>query len=73
MPKNVYLTIIFYIFYDRHSNTLTTNTITCGVLLSVGDVIQQRLEKAMGKSNTANNKHDITRTSKLFSENTVKF
>ena len=45
---------------NRHSNTLATNTLTCGVLLSVGDIIQQRLEKAMGKQTS--NKHDVTRT-----------
>ena len=63
--------MIFYIFADRHSNTLTTNTITCGVLLSVGDVIQQRLEKAMGKQ--TNNKHDIARTGMLTSGDIVTF
>jgi len=51
-------------FIQRHSNTVTTNTLTCGALLSVGDVIQQRLEKAMGKQ--TNNKHDTTRTGRMF-------
>ena len=46
---------------NRHSNTLTTNTITCGVLLSAGDMIQQKLEKAMGKKQT-DTKNDMIRT-----------
>ena len=49
---------------QRHSNTLTTNTITCGILLSAGDIIQQRLEKAMGKETP--HKHDAARTGKMF-------
>jgi len=51
-------------FIQRHSNTLTTNTLTCGALLTVGDVIQQRIEKAMGKE--SNHKHDVARTGRMF-------
>ena len=51
-------------FNQRHSNTLTTNTITCGILLGAGDVIQQRLEKAMGKETP--HKHDASRTGETF-------
>ena len=57
----------------RHSNTLTTNTLTCGALLTVGDVIQQRIEKAMGKE--SNHKHDVARTGEklIFIPSTTTF
>jgi len=49
---------------SRHGNTLTTNTVTCGILLGAGDMIQQRLEKAMGKKTDAHAHFDGTRTGK---------
>ena len=49
---------------SRHGNTLTTNTVTCGILLGAGDMIQQRLEKAMGKKTDAHTHFDGARTGK---------
>lgn len=41
---------------------LMTNTMTCGILLTGGDLIQQRIEKAMGTQSS----HDWARTSRMF-------
>jgi len=53
-------------FIQRHGNTLTTNTVTCGILLGAGDMIQQRLEKAMGKKTDAHTHFDGARTGRMF-------
>jgi len=54
-------------FIQRHSNTLTTNTITCGILLSAGDIIQQKIEKAMRVDKQIDHhKHDVARTGRMF-------
>lgn len=52
-------------FIQRHSNTLTTNTLTCGILMTAGDMMQQRIGKAMD-TKQKDTKHDMTRTGRMF-------
>ena len=61
---------MLFICIERHSNTLATNTLTCGALLSVGDIIQQRIEKAMDMQK--NNKHDMARTGNFCAESLLE-
>lgn len=43
-------------------NLLVSNTLTCGLLLSGGDLIQQRIEKYMGYQQS----HDLNRSGQHF-------
>jgi len=43
-------------------NLLVSNTVTCGVLLAGGDLIQQRIEKYMGYQQA----HDLNRSGRMF-------
>ena len=45
-------------------NLLVSNTLTCGLLLSGGDLIQQRIEKYMGYQQS----HDFNRSGQHFSQ-----
>ena len=45
-------------------NLLVSNTLTCGLLLSGGDLIQQRIEKYMGYQQS----HDLNRSGQHFSQ-----
>ena len=64
ISSNVFFAESYFSINSRHGNTLTTNTVTCGILLGAGDMIQQRLEKAMGKKTDAHTHFDGTRTGK---------
>ena len=50
---------IMYKGYTK--NLLISNTLTCGVLLTGGDFIQQRIERHMGH----NTSHDVMRSGKI--------
>ena len=50
------------IYKGYTKNLLFSNTLTCGILLTGGDLIQQRIEKYMGYQQT----HDLNRSGKRF-------
>ena len=52
--------VVIHKSFTKH--LLFTNTFTCGVLLTGGDWIQQRIEKVMGTQT----KHDYTRSARMF-------
>jgi hypothetical protein len=50
-------------------NLHATNTLTCGLLLAAGDVIQQKIEKWQGKAR----KYDFPRTGECINLPSISF
>ncbi|XP_040576112.1 mpv17-like protein 2 [Lepeophtheirus salmonis] len=46
------------------ANSLWTNTLTCGILLTGGDIIQQRIDQSLNAS-SSNNSYDYVRTGRM--------
>lgn len=51
-----------FVKYSFGKQLYRTNTLTCGLLLAVGDLIQQKIEKSMERKS----KFDTTRTARMF-------